>query len=248
MKYYILSLFLLLISCNTKTPAKNEPNGPTYLQLVQKKYASIPLNDIKISFNTNKDASYTIEKKNNRSFYTMSREYNDTKYFASYDNGLIKYFINDSLQNDKSYNRLFLDVNLDAFIYNTLIPHSFKGNDILVDKLTSVTIRNKEYIPIYVHTKEIVGLKKDEFILYVEPETYVIKYIAQNFYQSNPSPVFKNFYNHRVINGILFADYYTLKPKVADLELEQLYEKFNSVDLEEIGTTLFTDIKVNQLQ
>lgn len=243
--YLFLFSFLLLSSCKNKKPLDAfSKDGSSYLEEIRETYGSDVVFNSKISFNINNDLYYTVTRNKHISNYTMTREAKGIKYHTTYDNGFIQYYINDSLQDDRSYKRTFFNVKLDGFIYTSSIPHIFNGTDIIIDSLPSVIIRNKPYNVLYVHTKKVPDVVEDKFYLYINPETNYIEYSAQEYLMTHPEPIFKRYYNHRVIKGIVFADYYRFISKEDDTSLENLYVAFNDVTLEEIKGIVYNDIEV----
>lgn len=246
---YVIYLFLVssafFMSCsNIKSSEILPKDGTSYLEKIRETYGSNAVFNSKISFNINNDLYYTVARNKHISNYTMTRESKGIKYLTTYDNGFIQYFINDSLQDDRNYKRTFLDVKLDGFIYTSSIPHIFNGTDILIDSLSAVTIRGKKYNVLYVHTKKHPEVVEDKFYLYINPKTNYIEYTAQEYLMTHPELIFKRHFNHRIINGIVFSDYYRFVSKEKNIPLENLYVAFNDVELKEIEGVVYNNIEV----
>lgn len=243
--YFFIFPLIVLVSCDYQSSQnKISKDGRGYLNEVRETYGSDKVFHSTISFNINKDLFYTVTRDNHISKYTMSREAKGNTYYTTYDNGFIQYYINDSLQDDKTYSKTFFNVKLDGFVYTSSIPHILNGTDILVDSLPSVMIRNTLYNVLYIHTKPIPDIIVDKFYLYINPENKYIEYIAQEYHLTHPKPIFKRYYNHRIINGILFSDYYRFMPVNPETPLDSLYILFNNVQLEEIEGTKYNNIEV----
>lgn len=239
-------LICVFYSCQSDQSKNIHKDAQKFFQDVRKTYGGDAIFNSLISFSSD-GLDYKIERKGNISNYFMSKERDDIRYYTTYENGFIQYFINDTLQDDNTYSRKFFDIKLDGFVYTTFIPHVFNGNDILIDRLEKKTIRNVEYEVLYVHTKPVEDVPTDEFYLYIDPSSNYIMYMAQNHTLSNPAPIFKKFHNFREINEIIFADYFTFRSKDENSPLDSLYIQYEYATLRELQPTEFTDINVQLL-
>lgn len=243
----ILFTVITLTSCGKKETSFTPEEAKEYLEKVRQTYGSENIFNSTISF-SRKDLDYIVERKDHILNSSLRRIFKGVNYFTTYENGHIEYFINDTLQDDKTYKRKFLDVQLDGFVYTTFIPQVFNGNDILVNRLKDVIIDNYTYNTLHVTSKPVEGLETDEFYLYIDPETYYIAFLAQKHELTAPIPVFKKFYNFRNVNEILFADYYSFRSEKNDVPLDSLYIKYNDASLQELSTIKYSkiDVKINQ--
>lgn len=249
MTFSLITLLVLTTSCEQKVSYQPN-NGWNYLIKLQEHYGIKPYYNSNVSYNINGDLDYTVKRYKNLSYYTMQRTANNITYLSTYKNGHIEYYINDTLQDSGSYSRIFMDSKLDAFVFNSGIPSTLNGNNLLVDSLTSTLIRNKNYITLHIHTKPIEGLEDfSEYYLYVNDQTKNIEYMAINDKLTNPvNLVFRRMYNHRNINGILFSDYYSFVPLDDSIvAINELYKNFNKVNLKELENIEYQNIEVTLL-
>lgn len=242
---FLFASIQMFLSC--KQPKRQiVPTNPLKkLHKLQTKYGIDNFYNSFTTFNINQELTYSVERRNNISNYIIHRETNNKSYKGTYENGHIEYFVNDTLQDDSSYNRLFLDVKLDAFIHTIGIPSTLNTNDLIIKEKNPVIIRNKLYDVLYITTKQDKKIAKDEYYIYYDTNSYLIRYIALNHSLTNPyRPVFRKMINHREINSVIFSDFYSFVPKSDNTPIENLYTEFNNVNLKQVETIIFQNIKV----
>ena len=190
-------------------------------------------------------SKYTVNySREGRTNNSIERQVNNIDYKATYNNGLMQYYINDSLQPSTSYNNKILNTRLDAFLYTFSIPHVFNTNDVNASLLADATINKKTYHSLNIKFKEIEGVYDDHFILYIDPGTYLIKYMAIDHLITGEVKQFRRYVNFRTIQDIVFADYYIFTPSENSVELHQLFERFNSRDISEKGQVILDSIRI----
>ncbi len=174
----------------------------------------------------------------------IERRVNHIDYRATYTNGLIQYYINDSLQPSTYYNNKILNTRLDAFLYTFSIPHVLNTNDVRVSLLPDAVINNQTYHSMDIRFKEIEGVYNDQFILYIDPGTFLINYMALDHQLTGEVMQFRRFVNFRTIQEIVFADYFIFTPSETGLELSSLYKRFNTRDIIEKGKVSLDSIRI----
>ncbi len=240
----LILVALSLLSCNHKEASdKGKTNSPEeILQLSQKKHGNdgYTKNNIQFYIETTR-FQHKIE--NYRPKLTQTRITDDgTVHKATYYGGLIQYYINDSLQSEDRYPVQMLERSLYGLIYTSTLPLSLKGNDLKLELLQNVIIRQKEYITLKVTNKDLQN--DDVFILYLDKNNFELDYVALKHSLTSNYPQFRRFINQRPINGILFQDYIIFAPKTPELPLEEFYIQYNEASLKEIRTIKLDSIKV----
>lgn len=247
-KYIFTLLFAfipIIVSCNKGKTIHKKSTPENTLKLIQSTYGINNFYNSNATFNIDNELYYTLKRQNNRSYFAISRKTDNKSYKGTYADGHIEYYINDTLQDNATYNRLFLDVKLDAFAHTAGIPSTLNTNDLIIKEYSPVDIRKRTYNVLYITTKAIPDIPVDEYYLYYDPDTYLIHYIALNHKLTNPyRSVFRKLVNHREINSIIFADYYSFVAKDDNTPLEILYKEFNAVNLDQVGTVIYQDIEV----
>lgn len=188
----------------------------------------------KITFDI-KDFHYTINRKHNDVVYTVERTKDSINYLATYNNGQAAYFINSEQQPAGTY-ELFTNFRLEGLVNTLSIPHIFFDYGVKARRVDDVEIRNIQYYSLYVTITNPDKEKPDDvFILYINKESFLVDYFADNYQLTNNKNLFRRLYNSRVVEGIRFYDHYVFISRVEDTPLEDLYKNFN------IGAVLSTN-------
>ena len=247
----IISLVLLTTSCQQKNSLDAKKSTEiTPKELLQKamdahggeqtfKSSSIDFKIEKTAFNLQYDD-------NGRADFKQIRQLNSETHELSYKYGLIQYTINDSLQPEEAYSKRMAEISLFGFLYTFSIPFNLTTNDVIISKLPNVTIRQKEYYTLDVQYTKIPDLPEDRFLLYIDVDSYEIKYIALEHDLSGSKPQFRRMINPKRINDLLFQDYILFHTKDTITPLEKFYTKYNQSDLKVARTIQFDSISVKK--
>ncbi|WP_299147950.1 DUF6503 family protein [uncultured Dokdonia sp.] len=239
-------LLIGIISCESKTSSPQKRSPQNILNSLQNNYGSSVLQQREITFDVN-DVNYKIELNNQDTHYTMSRTSRDVDYKTTYKNGFIEYFINDSLQDESTYNRKFFDSKLDGFIFNTFAPHLLTGNRYNVENLPDTVINDSVYLTLRVKSKKVPDVPTDEYYFYIDKKTNLVMYSAQYHKLSYDLPTFRRYTNHKKIKGILFADYYLFQADNGTLPIDKLHTGFSNLTLKPIEQVTYKNIEVKNL-
>jgi len=251
MRKYFFSLLIgvSLLSCNqnNKGVKSQDTRAKEILLNSIKAYNSDSFYNSTIQFNT-KDLEYKLYRKSNIADFEVVRKLDTVTYKATYNNGTRAYFVNNIEQEQTSAAMKFIDIKLEGLCYLFSIPHEFNQNHVQLKKLEDVIIKNKNYNVIHVSFTRISEEDPDDvFILYINPDTFYIDYLAEKYHFTAVNrPLFKVAHNFRTIEGITFVDYYVLDPKKEDrdTDLEVIYKLYNANNLNELQSLIFENIQV----
>jgi len=236
-------LFLSLLSCkDSQTETKTE--GVSVLQECIEAHGGQKFKKAIIHFEVG-DTHYKMKHEGDRKFYKMTKSFDNGVHEVTYDQGLIQYFINDTLQDNATYNNRIVSMRLDGFLYTSSIPHYFNANDVLVSKLKDVTIRSEKYTVLHITFKEIPNLPKNEFVLYLNRKTHIIEYMALRYEHLMSQLQFRRMTNPREVGGVLFQDFTPFTPLDENVLLLDLYKKYNNAELNNLKPVTYSNINVN---
>ncbi len=221
-------LILLLIVLTISASCKKEPTYSA-LQILQKSSDSAGYSILKnseITFNI-KDFHYKINRRGHDVEYIVERTQDTTTYLATYRNGLTEYFVNTEKQPPGTY-ELFTNTRLEGLVNSLSIPHIFLDYGVKAQREEDVTIRQKTYFTLNVSITNPDPEKEDDiFILYIDKETFLVDYFADQYQLTGNKKLFRRLYNSRYVNGVRFYDQYVYISRVDDTPLELLYSNFN---------------------
>ncbi|MGB0788401.1 MAG: DUF6503 family protein [Marinirhabdus sp.] len=239
MKKCAASLFIILLYSCTNTG--NETEKALFPKILNV-YGSEHIKENKISFNVD-HLSYTVLFNDSKRLYeTKTLTKDSVKMRAVSNNGHQQYFVNGTLQKVGTYSQKLIDIKLDGFLYAQLIPTILQQNATVITQKEDVTIRRKKYNVLHVSYKVTDLNKKQEFYLYVQPETKLIEFMACDYYALSDKKLFRRYINFRDVNKIKFADYYTFTTFSDTVPLSKLYRHYNTAQLQEIGKTELKNI------
>jgi len=242
-------LIILVVVVFSFTGCKNSPKELSAEDILEKTiiaHGGDSYNNSIITFGLD-DLQYKLLRNNTVRQSEITRHIDSTVYKATYKNGYTQHYINDIEQQETYFSKKFIDARLDGFSFIFSIPHSLKRNSIKLKKLEDVKIKNINYYVVKA-TEEIID-KNDinEFIIYVNPKTFLVEYTAQEYDLHLNLKIFKRAHNTRTIENIVFSDYYLFKPHLDTTKLENLYKYFNVNDLKELNHHTYKSINVTLL-
>lgn len=241
---YVLIFCVLLLLASCSQTQNNDLTATALLSKTMEAHGAAAFYDSQIEF-YHEISKYTVNySREGRTNNSIERRVNNIDYKATYTNGLMQYYINDSLQPSTSYNNKILNTRLDAFLYTFSIPHVLNTNDVNASLLADATINKSTYYSLDIKFKEIEGVYDDHFILYIDPQTYLIKYMAIDHLITGEVIQFRRYINFRTIQDIVFSDYYIFTPSDNSAELHNLFERFNRRDITEKGKVVLDSIRI----
>ena len=136
---------------------------------------------------------------------------------------------------------------VNSVIYFALLPYFLTDPAAKLQYLGEEVIKQKDYHKIIVTFSEVNGGKdfQDEFVYWFEKETFSMDYLAYNYIVDGGGARFRSAYNHRVIDGVHFADYVNYRPHDESRDIAQfgvLFEQgalkeLSKIELEEVAVT-----------
>ncbi|MEQ8244180.1 DUF6503 family protein [Fulvivirga sp.] len=195
-----------------------------------------------------RDREYGVKRKNGE--YEMVRLFKD-----SLD------MIRDQVTNDgfqREVNGTVIEVadsmafkytnSINSVIYFALLPYNLNDAAVIKTHLGSETLKDKDYYKIKVTFQQEGGGKdfEDEFIYWIDKETYFIDYLAYSYLTDGGGMRFREAYNPRTVSGIRALDYINYKPKT-DIKLDAIGKAFETGELEELSKIELINFNVELL-
>lgn len=233
------------MSCESKKKSETL-SANDILQKTIKQHASSSYQDKLISF-TLGDTHYTSSYSNNKALFTMNREHNSIRNKVIYDGGFLKYYKNDSLQEDGTFPYQIIERSLFGLLYSLSIPHNLTSNDIKLQLLEDVTIRSKSYYALQARNIDYQEEKDNIIILYISKQDYLINYIALDYNAIALQKQFRRLSNPRRINDILFHDTTIFVSQDSALALKEYYTNYNNPRLKHTKDIVLENIEVKGL-
>ena len=137
---------------------------------------------------------------------------------------------------------------VNGVIYFALLPQPLNDPPVITEKLEDTQISGKEYhkIKVTFDSKRDNEVHDDVFVYWFEKDSYEMDYFAYLFFSDGAGIRFREAYNKRKINGIVFSDYrnYALNDTTFDvtridsLYLEDRLNLLSEIRLENIQVTI----------
>ena len=190
--------------------------------------------------------SYHILRDGHIAQFTVTRTTDTSAYVGSYKNGYLEYFVNDVPQEELRDTRRFLEARLEGFVYLASIPHVFKQNAVVLEKLEDIMIKKESYYSLHIAFREDANTmnEKSEFILYVNKNTNLVDFYAQRYELAGGRKLFKKIKEKNQSNGLALYDYWNFTSKDTSMLLKDYYKDYNNNTLEELNNWNIQDLKV----
>ena len=242
MKYLYIFIALLVFSCNDGV--MEGPDANTILEKSINTSGASNFYNSTITFNV-KELEYELYRKEHISKFTMTRRVDTILYKAVYNMGEFGYYVNGELQNQTSQAKVFFDTKLIGFVYTQSIPFVLDQNAIKVTRLKDAKIDGNTYFTVYASNKDPEMLPQDEFILYINPETYLVEFYTQKYSLFQNRQLFKKAVNPRLVNEVHFVDYQVFyEKKDSQTPLEEFYNLYNDEKLSRQDDIILENINV----
>lgn len=198
----------------------------------------------------------------------MEFTFRDKKYIAGRSNGVFEFirkqqqdslsildklnnkgplrYMNDELQQlpDSVLNNYASSVN--SVIYFAQLPYSLDGPAVYKELIGEKSIKNKNYYKIKVTFDENGGGEdhEDEFIYWIDKETFLIDYLAYSYCEEDCGYRFRESVNRRILKGITVQDYKNYKETVQDPDLSQMDTFFINGNLELLSEIKTVEVRI----
>lgn len=232
MKYFYISLLILLVSCKPKFTAQ---------EVIDQSLAyskSNILDDATISFAFRNNNYKAI--RNNGTFELTRVMQNDTATVKDvlFNDGF-KRFVNDSLVNLSEEDKNKYSNSVNSVHYFSVLPFGLNDKAVQKKLLDPVTIKGKEYYKVRVtFTEEGGGEDFDDVFLYwFSKENFQLDYLAYKYHTNGGGVRFRDVKEEKLVDGIRFADYNNYKPLDKEIDfytIDKLYEEGRLKKLSEI--------------
>lgn len=136
---------------------------------------------------------------------------------------------------------------VNSVLYFALLPAHLNDRAVIKEYAGEVNIKGKPYHKIKVTFQQEGGGKdfEDTYIYWFHRDEGTMDYLAYNYQTDGGGARFREAYNVRNINGILFLDYINYKPKEeSNLEVETFDTLFAKGELEELSRIESENVEV----
>jgi hypothetical protein len=242
-KISILFAFLIFLS----SCEKNSPDVNTLIDEVIKSAGSDNLNNAKVEF-VFRDKEYGVLRNGGK--FEMVRISQDTLAL-----------VRDELSNDgfiRQINGVQVQVadsmaikysnSINSVIYFALLPFNLIDPAVIKTYLGEEKIKDILYDKVLVQFTQKDGGKdyEDEFIYWINKEDHLIDYFAYSYKTDGGGMRFREAYNPRIIEDILFVDYINYETEEA-VDLQEIGKLFKQNKLKELSRIKLENIKVEKL-
>lgn len=190
------------------------------------------------------ELNYSLERSGVITNYAMTRNVDTTNYKATYNNGAIAYYVNDSLQQMTASALKFIGAKLEALTFLYSIPYNLNHNYYTKEQLPNVVIGNQEYLSLKFTAKEETT-PRDEIVLYVHPETHLIDYICERMALNSNRLLFRKAYDSKKVNSLHFNNYEVYyNNTMNEMDITKFYQEFNNNKLKRQNDVELSNINV----
>tara|TARA_R110000796_G_scaffold252596_1_gene388433 strand:+ start:81509 stop:82285 length:777 start_codon:yes stop_codon:yes gene_type:complete len=134
-----------------------------------------------------------------------------------------------------------------SVVYFALLPYAANRDVISKHLMPSIKIKDESYYKVEVTYGKNGGGKNFEniFVYWINQKTHAIDYLAYSYYINGGGVRFREAYNQREVNGVLFQDYinYTID---SDFPAHELDYAFQTDQLREISRIELENVQVNR--
>lgn len=159
-------------------------------------------------------------------------------------------FVNDSLVSVPDSMAVKYTSSVNAVHYFSILPYGLNDKAVNKYNLGTVEIKGKPYYKIKVTFNEEGGGEdfEDVFVYWINTKTFEVDYLSYSYEEDNNDIGlrFREAYNRRTINGLMFADYnnYKSQDELANVEnmdslfLDNKLQLLSKIELENIKVSL----------
>ncbi|EAS19254.1 hypothetical protein BBFL7_02152 [Flavobacteria bacterium BBFL7] len=200
---------------------------------------------------------------------TMVFNFRDVRYRAIRNNGEYEFtriFKNDSstvvdmFSNYKSM-RLINDIpqrvadsvmngyvsGVNSVIYFAQLPYSLDGPAVYRELIGEKIINNQPYYKVKITFDPNGGGEdhEDEFIYWIQKETYLVDYLAYSYCEEECGYRFRESINRRNINGVMIQDYNNYKETIQDPDLSHMDQLFLDQKLDLLSKIILENVTID---
>lgn len=183
--------------------------------------------------------------------YSLTRKYSDSlgshiSYLGT--TGFRRYLDGNKIETpDSLVSRYSNGVN--SVHYFAYLPYGLNAKAVNKKYLGQEKINDKNYYKIEVTFDEDGGGDdfEDVFHYWIDSEDFTMDYLAYKYHTGKGGIRFREAYNKRTVNEIVFQDYNNYKPKSKDIDMNKLGELFTNGELELLSKIELENISVSIL-
>ncbi len=246
-----LIVFLLIISCNQTAQKKDTPSESALTKLSKSDsiinqaiiaHGGAKYENAHYSF-IFRDKKFSFHNQGNQYTYTKTQTKNDTIIIDSLTNDSFKRTINgEEISLDEKTERRYSN-GVNSVIYFATLPYKLKDKSVFKKYVGETKVKEKDYHIISVSFSEEGGGDDhdDNYMYWVNKETNQIDYLAYDYQVNKGGVRFREAFNPRNVEGIIFQNYVNYKAPVGTnlidltnmLEKEEL-EKLSLIETESV--------------
>ncbi|MFT5751356.1 MAG: hypothetical protein ACI86L_000857 [Dokdonia sp.] len=228
-KILYFSLLLVCIACNVES----ERNPKEYLKDVAKHLGKDKMNNTTVTFDVN-DMIYESKRTGNGYHFSMTRTLDTTTFQAKAYNGGFEYTEN-GIPKNYGFQNLQVEKQLLAINHFMEIPMLFiDDNSAIITQKNPVIIDNKNYLLFHVKYESLMPTDLiSNYYLYIQKKEQTVDFIGYDFAPAEDRLFFRESFNRRTVEGIVFEDYRTFRTKTNGVVMDSLPILFlrNELDL-----------------
>ena len=252
--FLLLYAFFIYGGCTEKEPEQNHKAPPTFtaqevVEAAIAKQGGAIIEHSEISF-TFRDRQY-ITKRNGAQF-TYERLFQDSSGQAIRDiltNTSFQRFTNDEETAVTEERATAYSNSVNSVIYFALLPYFLNDAAVKKSYLGLVQIKNRPYHKIKVTFQQEGGGKdfEDEYVYWFHQDQLTVDYLAYNYLVDGGGARFRQAYNRRTIEGVLFSDFVNYKPLEDRRDVENFDQLFEEEGLKELSRIDLEEISIKKL-
>lgn len=195
---------LLVVSCSTPKKNAHEIIENSIQYHGGSAYDTL---DVEYSF---RDKNYSLN--HNEGQFTYKRIFND-----SIGNNILDVLNNEGFYREINGEQVELSAidsaayanSVNSVHYFALLPYGLNGSAVISEKLANTLIKGKEYYTIKITFQQEGGGTdfEDKFVYWFNIKDYSMDYMAYSYHTEGGGTRFREAYNSRKINGVVFQDY-----------------------------------------
>lgn len=228
-KILFLSLLFICLACTQQT----EVSPKEYLRSVSQKMGKDKLTKATVTFGIN-DMVYESTRNANDYHFSMTRTIDTMTFKAEAYNGGFEYTENGIAKSYGAQNRQ-VEKQLLAINHFMEVPALFlNDNALIINRKAPAKIDAKPYQVIHIKYESLMPTDLiSNYYLYVHEKDLTIDFIGYDFAPAEGRLFFRESFNRRTVNGIVFEDFRTFRTKESGIAMDSLPGLFlrNQLDL-----------------
>lgn len=205
------------------------------------------LDDASLKF-TFRQRGYTYWKNEGRFVYQrIQQDSAQNKIVDRLDNDGLKRYVNDTIVALSSKDSAAFASSVNSVIYFAFLPYFLKDPAVQTSYLGVRKIEGKDYHKIKVGFQAEGGGKdfQDEFVYWIDKETYLLDYLAYNYLTDGGGARFRKVTDRIQVGSYLINQYDNLKPVPASMEVEKFDELYEAGNLQFLSSIVLEDFKIH---